>query len=194
MEYDTNYQQICSTRTVQSDKKGFFNEFYLDVKDACGEKWLQNYFGKLKSNAARVLSIFSDREVCDPVLGVLEHVQPVYKLKDVLLSSQQRAQADKLYLMSANAEVEEDRKELLQQALNHANLAVMRAPGPKVDTAIDSGLSLAMAYRTRAIILIALGEGETALSDLKLATNFGLESKQSVDYYCKMAKAYAGKC
>ncbi|KAH8397423.1 hypothetical protein KR222_003675 [Zaprionus bogoriensis] len=192
MEYETNYQQICSTRTVQSDKKGFFNEFYLDVKESCGEKWLQNYFGKLKSNAARVLSIFSDREICDPVLGVLEHVQPVYKQKEVLLSAQQRAQADKLYLMSCSAEIDADRQELLQQALSHASLAVMRAPAPQVDNAIDSGLSLALAYRTRAGILIALGEGEAALSDLKLAANYGLESKQSVDYYCKMAKAYAG--
>ncbi|XP_034105581.1 SET and MYND domain-containing protein 4 [Drosophila nasuta] len=191
MEYDTNYHQVCSTRTVQSDKKGFFNEFYVDVKDACGDKWLQNYFGKLKSNAARILSIFSDREVCDPVLGVLEHVQPVYKQKDVLLSSQRRAQADKFYLMSCSSEIPDERKELLQQALGHANLAVMRAPGPQVDTAIDNGLSLAMAYRTRATILITMGEGEAALSDLKLATNFGLETKESVDYYCKMAKAYA---
>ncbi|EDV96102.1 SET and MYND domain-containing protein 4 [Drosophila grimshawi] len=191
MEYDPSYQQICSTRTVQSDKKGFFNEFYLDVKEACGDKWLQNYFGKLKSNAARILSIFSDREICDPVLGVLEHVQPVYKEKDVLVSSQRRAQADKFQLMSSNAELEEDRKELLKQALMHANLAVMRAPAPQLDMSVDNGLSLALAYRTRASILIGLGEGEAALSDLKLATNFGMESKQSVDYYCKMAKAYA---
>ncbi|KAM8708839.1 hypothetical protein ACLKA7_015758 [Drosophila subpalustris] len=191
MEYDTNYHQVCSTRTVQSDKKGFFNEFYVDVKDACGDKWLQNYFGKLKSNAARILSIFSDREVCDPVLGVLEHVQPVYKQKDVLVSSQRRAQADKFHLMSVSSEIPDERKELLQQALGHANLAVMRAPAPHLDETIDNGLTLAMAYRSRAAILIALGEGEAALSDLKLATNFGLESKESVDYYCKMAKAYA---
>ncbi|XP_023169881.2 SET and MYND domain-containing protein 4 [Drosophila hydei] len=191
MEYEPDYQKICSTRTVQSDKKGFFNEFYLDVKDACGDKWLQNYFGKLKSNAARILSIFSDREICDPVLGVLEHVQPVYKQKDVLLSSQRRAQADKFYLMSSNAEVEEDRKELLKQALMHANLAVMRAPAPNLDTSVDHGLTLAMAYLTRANILISQGEGESALNDLKLAANFGVESKQNVDYYCKMAKAYA---
>ncbi|ALC44325.1 Smyd4 [Drosophila busckii] len=191
MEHDTIYQQVCSTRTVQSDKKGFFNEFYLDVKDACGEKWLLNYFGKLKSNAARVLSIFSDREVCDPVLGVLEHVQPVYKQKDVLVSSQRRAQADKFYLLSCSAANDEERVEMLQQALGHANLAVMRAPAPHSDMAVDNGLTLAMAYRSRASILIGMGEGEAALSDLKLAANFGLESKQSVDYYCKMARAYS---
>ncbi|KAH8246284.1 hypothetical protein KR038_011157 [Drosophila bunnanda] len=189
MEFDA-YHQICSTQTVQSEKKGFFNEFCVDVREACGDKWLRNYFGKLKSNAARVLSIFSDREVCDPVLGVLEHVQPVFKQKDALFSSQRRAQADKFFLMSGG-EAEESSKELLQQALLAANLAVMRAPDRNADPTIDDGLTLALAYRSRASILIRLGEGEAALSDLKLATNFGLELKSSVDYYCKMAKAYA---
>ncbi|XP_068149660.1 SET and MYND domain-containing protein 4 [Drosophila tropicalis] len=191
MEYDTSYQQICSTRTVQSDKKGFFNEFCADVRSACGDKWLQNYFGKLKSNAARVLSIFSDREVCDPVLGVLEHVQPVFKAKEGLFSAQRRAQADKYYLLACSSSEEEERKELLQQALLAAHLAVIRAPARNVDESIDDGLTLALAYRSRSSILIALGEGEAALSDLKLACNFGLELKESVDYYCKMAKAYA---
>ncbi|KAH8251003.1 hypothetical protein KR026_004093 [Drosophila bipectinata] len=192
MEFDPTYYNICSTRTVQSEKRGFFNEFCVDVRDACGDKWLQNYFGKLKSNAARVLSIFSDREVCDPVLGVLEHVQPVFKPKDALFSAQRRAQADKLLLMSSEATVvEEAIRELLQQALMAANLAVMRAPDKNADLSIDDGLSLALAYRSRASILIRLGEGEAALSDLKLATNFGLDLKGSGDYYCKMAKAYA---
>ncbi|KAH8316781.1 hypothetical protein KR074_007712 [Drosophila pseudoananassae] len=192
MEFDPTYYHICSTRTVQSEKRGFFNEFCVDVREACGDKWLQNYFGKLKSNAARVLSIFSDREVCDPVLGVLEHVQPVFKPKDALFSAQRRAQADKLLLMSSEgAVVEEAIRELLQQALMAANLAVMRAPDKDADPSIDDGLSLALAYRSRASILIRLGEGEAALSDLKLATNFGLDLKGSGDYYCKMAKAYA---
>ncbi|KAH8274951.1 hypothetical protein KR018_002553 [Drosophila ironensis] len=189
MEFDPAYAQICSTQTVQSEKKGFFNEFCVDVRETCGDKWLQNYFGKLKSNAARVLSIFSDREVCDPVLGVLEHVQPVFKPKDALFSAQRRAQGDKLLLMSSADD--EDAKELLQQALQAANLAVMRAPDRDVDGSIDDGLTLALAYRSRACILIRLGEGEAALSDLKLATNFGLDLKGNGDYYCKMAKAYA---
>lgn len=56
---------------------------------------------------------------------------------------------------------------------------------------IDGGLSLALAFRSRAVILIALGEGEQALSDLKLASSFGLDCKQSIDYYVKLARAYA---
>lgn len=119
---DSTYRQICSTRTVQSDKQGFFNEFYLEVKQSCGEKWLKNYFGKLKSNEARILSIFSDREICDPVLGVLENVSPVYKTKDGVFSVQRRAHADKFQLMGE-----------LKQALGHANLAVMRAPAKGKD-------------------------------------------------------------
>ncbi|KNC24394.1 hypothetical protein FF38_14177 [Lucilia cuprina] len=184
---DNTYQQICSARTVQSDKKGFFNEFYLEVKESCGEKWLKNYFGKLKSNEARILSIFSDREICDPVLGVLENVQPVFKEKDAVFSSQRRLQADKYHLMWTSS----NKKEELQQALALANLAVMRAPAKGVDMQIDDGLSLALALRSRAVVLLALGEGEQALSDLKLAASFGLDCKQSIDYYIKMAKAYA---
>ncbi|XP_034659633.1 SET and MYND domain-containing protein 4 [Drosophila subobscura] len=191
MEYDPTYEKICSTRTVQSEKKGFFNDFCGDVRETCGDKWLKNYFGKLKSNAARVLSIFSDREVCDPVLGVLEHVQPVYKQKDAVFSFQRRAQADKFYLLSCSTSEAGERRELLQQALLASNLAVMRAPERNVNPTIDDGLTLALAYRSRASILIGLGEGEPALSDLKLASNFGLELKSNVDYYCKMAKAYA---
>lgn len=122
---DNMYQQICSARTVQSDKKGFFYEFYLEVKQSCGEKWLKNYFGGLKSNEARILSIFSDREICDPVLGVLENVVPVYKLKDALFSSQRRLQADKYYMLWTSSK----NKDELQQALALSNLAVMRAPG-----------------------------------------------------------------
>ncbi|CAD7002729.1 unnamed protein product [Ceratitis capitata] len=177
---DISYQQICSARTVQSDQKGFFNEFYLEVKEGCGGKWLKHYFSQLKSNEARILSIFSDREVCDTVLGVLENVAPVYKGKDGVFSVQRRAQADKFNLLGD-----------FKQALAHANLAVMRAPAKDVDIDIDNGLSLAMAYRSRATILINLGDGQTAISDLKLAASYGLELKDNVDYYIKLAKAYA---
>ncbi|XP_017477313.1 PREDICTED: SET and MYND domain-containing protein 4 isoform X1 [Rhagoletis zephyria] len=177
---DSSYQQICSARTVQSDQKGFFNEFFLEVKGGCSEKWLKHYFSQLKSNEARILSIFSDQEICDTVLGVLENVAPVYKLKDGLFSVQRRAQADKFNLLGD-----------FEQALMHANLAVMRAPAKDVERDIDNGLSLAMAYRSRAGILINLGYGEAALRDLKLAASYGLELKGNVDYYIKMAKAYA---
>lgn len=63
-----------------------------------------------------------------------------------------------------------------------------------VDMQIDEGLTLALALRCRALILTALGEGEAAINDLKLATANGLETKNSVDYYVKMAKAYASEC
>lgn len=63
-----------------------------------------------------------------------------------------------------------------------------------VERDLDNGLSLSLAYRSRAGILINLGDGETALRDLKLAASYGLELKGNVDYYIKMAKAYACKC
>lgn len=121
---DRNYQKICGARTIQSDKNGFFNKFYLETKQTCGEKWLQNYFGQLKSNEARILSMFNDPEICDTVLSILENVQPVYKQKDAFFSAQNRIKAEKCYILSANT----NKQENLAQALAFANLAVTRAP------------------------------------------------------------------
>ncbi|KAL9903656.1 SET and MYND domain containing, class 4, member 2 isoform 2-T2 [Glossina fuscipes fuscipes] len=183
---DRNYEKICGARTIQSDKKGFFNKFYIETKQTCGEKWLQNCFGQSKSNQARILSMFNDPEICDTVLRILENVQPVYKQKDALFSAQNRMDAEKYYILSANT----NKQENLAQALVFANLAVTRAPAKGVNKQIDGGFSLAMAFRTRAAILLAMDEGKVALSDLKLAASFGLDTHKNVDYYIQLAKAY----
>lgn len=47
-----------------------------------------------------------------------------------------------------------------------------------------------MAFRARAAILLAMDEGQVALSDLKLAASFGLDTQKNVDYYIQLAKAY----
>lgn len=60
-----------------------------------------------------------------------------------------------------------------------------------MDLAVDDGRSLALSYRSRAGILINLGNGQAAMNDLKLAAAYGLELKENVDYYIKLAKAYA---
>lgn len=111
------FKDLCAARTVQSNKSGFFNEFYQEVKSSCGEKWLNNYFSKLKSNEARILSVFNDRECCDTVLGVLENVAPVFKFKDAAFGQQRKIQADKAFLLGK-----------FKEGLALANLAVMRTP------------------------------------------------------------------
>lgn len=55
---------------------------------------------------------------------------------------------------------------------------------------IDNGLSLALAYWTRAIILLEMGEGELSMIDLKLAVSNGLQIKDNPDYYLKLTTAY----
>lgn len=117
MSTDDIFKDLCAARTVQSNKSGFFNEFYQEVKSSCGEKWLNNYFSKLKSNEARILSVFNDRECCDTVLGVLENVAPVFKFKDATFGQQRKIQADKAFLLGK-----------FKEGLALANLAVMRTP------------------------------------------------------------------
>lgn len=117
---DDSFKDLCATRTVQSNKNGFFNEFYREVKSSCGEKWLNNYFSKLKSNEARILSVFNDSECCDTVLGVLENVAPVFKFKDATFGNQRKMQADKAFLLGK-----------FKDGLTLANLAVMRTPKGK---------------------------------------------------------------
>ncbi|XP_055384108.1 SET and MYND domain-containing protein 4 [Condylostylus longicornis] len=173
------YSQACSFRTIQSDKNGFFREFYEEVKESCGEKWLKNYFGQFKSDQARILSIFNDREISDIVMGILENVQSVYKKKDATFSAQRRIQAEKSFLLGDYS-----------KALILINQAILRAPEKGADKEIDGGLTLALALWQRSSILIEMGEGERALADLKLTTTFGLNTKQNPEFYIKMAKAY----
>lgn len=57
----------------------------------------------------------------------------------------------------------------------------------------DDGLSLALAYRTRALILLTMGEGELALNDLKLSVKHGFKSQDDAEYYLKLTDAYVCK-
>lgn len=188
---DDIYRDLCATRTVQSNKNGFFKEFYQEVKSSCGEKWLSNYFAKLKSNEARILSVFNDRECCDTVLGVLENVSPVFKFKDASFGQQRKNQADKAFILGK-----------FKEGLALANLAVMRTPkGKKLDLRrfhihqksvfSDAGDSLGQSYLTRANVLIGLGDGDKALTDLKMASVFGIDSKKNPEYFLRSAMAYA---
>lgn len=46
---------------------------------------------------------------------------------------------------------------------------------------------------TRSSVLIGLGDGERALTDLKMACLFGIDSKKNPDYFLKSSMAYACK-
>lgn len=116
-DFDQRFTQVCSEKTIQSDPKGFFSEFYNEIREICGIEWIKEKFGKLKNDEERILLIFNDPKISDTVLGILENVKPVYKEKDAIFSAQRRLQAEKCLLIDD-----------IKKALALANQAVIRAP------------------------------------------------------------------
>lgn len=55
--------QLCSEKTLQSDKEGFFLQFVNSVAESVGEKWIKNVFGKLKTDNERIRIIYEDKKV-----------------------------------------------------------------------------------------------------------------------------------
>ncbi|XP_062562629.1 SET and MYND domain-containing protein 4 [Armigeres subalbatus] len=185
IDNDPLYTELCSDKTLSSQKEGFFNAFYWTVAEnftGQNEHWLRDVFGKVQpgNDSARVQLIYEDPVVCFEVLGTLEHVKPVFRGKDAKFSWQRREQATKLL-----------NEGKMQQALILASQAVMRAPAKCVDMHIDQGMTLACAFWTRAEVLIRMLDGVHALRDLQMAAKAGFPVKANGEYYGKMAKCYA---
>uniref|UniRef100_A0A182N656 SET domain-containing protein n=1 Tax=Anopheles dirus TaxID=7168 RepID=A0A182N656_9DIPT len=183
IDNDPLFTSLCNEKTLQSQKEGFFNEFYASVAEnftGTSARWLTEVYHKIPTDAGRLRRIYDDPVVAYEVQGTLEHVEPVFRAKDAKFSWQRREQA--LKLLGENK---------LQQALIIACQAVMRAPGQGVDRYIDKGLTLALALWTRAEVFIRLLDGKHALQDLQLAAKCGLPVKQNADYYARVAKCYA---
>lgn len=62
-----------------------------------------------------------------------------------------------------------------------------------VDLTADGGLTLALALWSRAAVLLELGNGQAALSDLQYSLVCGLPAKEHGSYYVRLAKANACK-
>lgn len=60
---DDRYTSICSERTLQSDKNGFFLAFADHVLLSAGENWLNDKFAKLMTDRARIETLFTDNQV-----------------------------------------------------------------------------------------------------------------------------------
>ncbi|XP_035898135.1 SET and MYND domain-containing protein 4 isoform X1 [Anopheles stephensi] len=183
IDNDPLFTSLCNEKTLQSQKEGFFNEFYHSVAEnftGKSARWLTEVYQKVPTDQERLRLIYEDPVVCYEVQGTLEHVEPVFRAKDAKFSWQRREQA--LKLLGENK---------LQQALIMACQAVMRAPGQGVDRFIDKGLTLALALWTRAEVFIRMLDGKRGLQDLQLASKCGLPVKQNADYYARVAKCYA---
>ncbi|XP_055636198.1 SET and MYND domain-containing protein 4 isoform X2 [Toxorhynchites rutilus septentrionalis] len=185
IDNDPLFTSLCSAKTLQSQREGFFNAFYQTVAEnftGKNEHWLRDVFAKVPpgDDCAKLQLLYDDPTVCFEVLGTLEHVKPVFRGKDAKFSWQRREQALKL-LHEGKA----------QQALLMASQAVMRAPAPDVDTFVDKGKTLACALWTRAEVLIRTLDGKHAMVDLQMAAKAGFPVKENGEYYARMARCYA---
>lgn len=64
---DQLYTTICSEKTIQSETKGFFLDFADNVIHFAGLDWLNNTFGKLKNDRARIKALLADDQVCTKI-------------------------------------------------------------------------------------------------------------------------------
>lgn len=63
MIFDRQYMQLCSEKTLQANKEGFFLQFAECVAVNAGEKWIRHVFGKLKIDKERLKKIYEDDKV-----------------------------------------------------------------------------------------------------------------------------------
>lgn len=61
-ESNRSYTSLCSSVTLQSDRKGFFQQLVDCIANSLDEKWFYN-FGKLKSNEERIEKCLNDEQV-----------------------------------------------------------------------------------------------------------------------------------
>lgn len=68
MNVDEYYTSVCSAVTLQSNKKGFFQNFADNVIEVAGGKWLEE-FHQLSSDTDRLLKCCSISEVRCLMIG-----------------------------------------------------------------------------------------------------------------------------
>lgn len=116
-DIDSKYTAICSSQTIYSNENGFFGELFASVKDVCSDQWVEKTFNNSLKDIDKLKVLYNEPNVCDILLGTLEHVTPVYKKKDAAFSSQRRRGGEKL-----------QKAKDLDNALILLSQAVLRAP------------------------------------------------------------------
>ncbi|KAL1116802.1 hypothetical protein AAG570_005272 [Ranatra chinensis] len=69
---DAYYRSLCCALTLQSDKKGFFQEFAESVCETVGPEWIKR-FGKLNSDRERIIRCYTDEKILSFQLRPLEN-------------------------------------------------------------------------------------------------------------------------
>ncbi|KAK0167064.1 hypothetical protein PV327_004508 [Microctonus hyperodae] len=172
-ESDAFYRALCSSETIRSATKGFFREFSDMAINNVGDVWIIRSFGRLTNDSERVRCVFTDIKIKDMVQETFGRIKHLYRDKDALLSKTKRNEGFNL-MSSGNNE----------KALLCFSQAVLRAPINGKVTSIDQGFSLSLALLGRADALMALGDYEFALEDLKVAMsdeNLSIKIREQLD-------------
>nr|CAD7201939.1 unnamed protein product [Timema douglasi] len=178
---DPYYTSLCSAKTLQSNQKGFFQDYADRVTEAVGSKWIERVFGRLATDRDRIAACYADDKVRSAVLDPLKHTQEMYRRKSAPVAFQKRMEADRA-LSSNNP----------QKALMLYSQSCMRAPGTGVDVTVDQGLSLALALGGRSEALLVLEDYLQSLADLNLAVKEGFPQHLRYQLYWRMGRCYRG--
>ncbi|XP_014258385.1 SET and MYND domain-containing protein 4 [Cimex lectularius] len=168
---DDQLEWLCSSVTLQSDKRGFFQEFAENVSSSVDEGWLRD-FGLLAIDKERILHCYRDPKVKPLVRSTLANVQRIFRGKCAPFSKTKREEADQFYKRGNN-----------ERAVTLANQSVARAPYPGLDMTVDDGLSLPLALWVRARPFHASGKYRLALNDAQLAVKNRLPEDLKLNAY-----------
>ncbi|XP_057318768.1 SET and MYND domain-containing protein DDB_G0273589 [Microplitis mediator] len=150
------YRRLCSSETLHSGKRGFFKDFIDSVRNSVEDSWIENVFGALNSDEERIRCIFTEGKIKHTVMGILTRVKPLFRDKDGQVSINKRLEGLKFISSNDN-----------ERALLCFSQAVLRAPDTGKNKSSKEDLNLSLALLGRAEALMALGEYEFAINDLK---------------------------
>lgn len=95
-DIDSKYTAKCSAQTIYSDQNGFFGELYESVRNVCSNEWIAATFSNSSKDIDKLKVLYNEPNVSDILLGILEHVAPVYRKKDSEFSYQRRKAGERL--------------------------------------------------------------------------------------------------
>lgn len=184
-ELDISYSSLYNSITLQTDKKGFFLPYADNVTEILGEKWIENVFGKLKTDEERIKILFSERKLREVAHGPLDALQVQWRQKDPMAAAQARKEGVKA--------LDEDRPrvalQLFSQAVIRAPSAEQRAKG-KAGSAVEGELALALWARAEA--LERMKQHALAIKDLRAVDRIAHSAIPRFQVLWRMARSHRG--
>ncbi|XP_066251201.1 SET and MYND domain-containing protein 4-like [Euwallacea similis] len=178
---DEQFRKICSEKTLQSNSKGFFLDFYNFVAEEVGIEWIKGEFGKLKTDEERIEFVYKSKQTEKYIENYLKNVQEVFRPKNVELSRKLRLEAEKLSAKQQDYD----------KALIFYSQSVMRAPKTGYAKHIDQGFSLALSLWGRSQVLLHLHQFEHSLADIQEARKEKLPDSYQAQAFWNMGICYS---